>query len=98
MVDIQERVGTVEKQKADLMLQQAYFQQQAVGAGPSLMPQMPQQQQQQQQQSHMQPPYGVAPGQSHSVHHSTACLALIVAFVPPALCSTKCHRASRIIA
>ena len=94
MVDMQERVGTVEKQKADLMLQQAYFQQQAVGAGPSLMPQMPQQQQQQQQQSHMQPPYGVASGQLHSVHHSTACLALIVAFVPP----QKCHIASRIIA
>jgi len=66
LADVQERVGTVEKQKADLMLQQAYFQQQAGGAGPSLIPQMPQQQQQQ-QQSHMQPAYGVAPGQSHSV-------------------------------
>lgn len=60
---LEERVGTVEKQKADLMLQQAYFQQQAGGAGPSLLSQMPpQQQQQQQQQAHMQPAYGVAPG------------------------------------
>ncbi|KAL0025957.1 hypothetical protein WJX77_007466 [Trebouxia sp. C0004] len=55
---LEERVGSVEKQKADAMLQQAYFQQQAGGAGPSLIPQMPQQQ----QQSHMQPVYGVAPG------------------------------------
>ena len=52
----------MEKQKADLMLQQAYFQQQAAGAGPSLLPQLPQQQQQQHHQSHMQPGYGVAAG------------------------------------
>lgn len=80
LADLQERVGTVEKQKADLMLQQAYFQQQAGGAGPSLIPQMPQQQQQQ-QQSHMQPAYGVAPGQLHPMKYSIACLALIVASV-----------------
>lgn len=53
---MQERVGTVEKQKSELMLQQAYFQQQAGGAGPSLLPQ-------QQQQGHMQQGFGVAPGQ-----------------------------------
>ena len=82
LANLQERVGTVEKQKADLMLQQAYFQQQVGGAGPSVIPQMPQQQQQQ-QQSHMQPAYGVAPGQPHSVKYSIARLALIVAFVPP---------------
>lgn len=64
------------------MLQQAYFQQQAGGAGPSLIPQMPQQQQQQ-QQSHMQPAYAVAPGQPQSVKYSIVRLALIVAFVPP---------------
>lgn len=55
---VQERVGTVEKQKADLMLQQAFHQQQANGAGPSLAPQLPQQQQQ-----GMQSAFGVAPGQ-----------------------------------
>ncbi|KAL3155111.1 hypothetical protein ABBQ38_011169 [Trebouxia sp. C0009 RCD-2024] len=51
---LEERVGTVEKQKSELMLQQAYFQQQAGGAGPSLLPQ--------QQQGHMQQGFGVAPG------------------------------------
>ena len=60
---MQERVGTVEKQKADLMLQQAFLQQQANGAGPSVVSQLPQQQQQQQQQQGMQNTYGVAPGQ-----------------------------------
>ena len=63
---MQERVGTVEKQKADLMLQQAYFQQQAGGAGPSLLPQLPQQQQQQ-QQGHMQQGFGVAPGNPYTL-------------------------------
>ena len=56
-VAVQERVGTVEKQKADLMLQQAFLQQQANGAGPSVAPQLPPQQQQ-----GMQNAFGVAPG------------------------------------
>lgn len=52
-------MGTVEKQKADLLLQQAFFQQQTTGVGPSAAPQLPQQPQQ-----GLQNAFGVAPGQS----------------------------------